>query len=143
MENEQFTGLLRAFAEGLRPHLGLDDFNPNDIDGLITEAIDNLDLYDAISDAIGMNSAIPSIDEMNTAIGDSIDEADFIRPEDFDPSDYDVVTFEDLHHSDAVVTPDDLEASVIDVLDHVLTTEFIIDKLIGDGYEVVAKAEAA
>ena len=90
-----------------------------------------------------MNSDIPSIDEMNTAIGDSIDEADFIRPEDFDPSDYDVVTFEDLHHSDAVVTPDDLEASVIDVLDHVLTTEFIIDKLIGDGYEVVAKAEAA
>ena len=143
MENEQFTGLLRAFAEVLRPHLGLDDFNPNDIDGMITEAIDNLDLYDAVSDAIGMNSDIPSIDEMNTAIGDSIDEADFIRPEDFDPSDYDVVTFEDLHHSDAVVTPDDLEASVIDVLDHVLTTEFIIDKLIGDGYEVVAKAEAA
>ena len=143
MENEQFTGLLRAFAEVLRPHLGLDDFNPNDIDGLITEAIDNLDLYDAVSDAIGMNSDIPSIDEMKTAIGDSIDEADFIRPEDFDPSDYDVVTFEDLHHSDAVVTPDDLEASVIDVLDQVLTTEFIIDKLIGDGYEVVAKAEAA
>ena len=109
MENEQFTGLLRAFAEVLRPHLGLDDFNPNDIDGLITEAIDNLDLYDAISDAVSMNSEIPSVDEMNTAIGDSIDEADFIRPEDFDPSDYDVVTFEDLHHSDAVVTPDDLE----------------------------------
>jgi len=143
MENEQFTGLLRAFAEVLRPHLGLDDFNPNDIDGLITEAIDNLDLYDAISDAVSMNTDIPSIDEMNTAIGDSIDEADFIRPEDFDPSDYDVVTFEDLHHSDAVVTPDDLEGSVIDVLDQVLTTEFIIDKLIGDGYQVVAKAEAA
>ncbi len=146
--DEQFTGLLKAFAEAIRPHLGLDDFNPNDIEGLITEAIDNLDLYDAISDAVGMNSDIPSVDEMNYAIQDSLDEADFIKPEDFDPSEYDLVSFEDLHNADHVVTREDLDEEVTNtveaVLDQLLTPEFLINKLIGSGYVVTRRnAEAA
>tara|TARA_B100000029_G_scaffold304722_2_gene297604 strand:+ start:299 stop:703 length:405 start_codon:yes stop_codon:yes gene_type:complete len=133
--DEQFTGLLKAFAEAIRPHLGLDDFNPNDIEGLITEAIDGLDLYDAISDAVSMNSNIPSVDEMNYAIQDSLDEADFIRPEDFDPSAYYIVTHDELD--------EEVTRAVETTLDTILTTEFIINKLVGEGYEVVARAEAA
>lgn len=126
--DEQFTGLLKAFAEAIRPHLGLDDFNPNDIEGLITEAIDGLDLYDAISDAVSMNSNIPSVDEMNDAIQESLDYADFIKPEDFDPSDYYIVTHNELD--------EEVTRAVETTLNTILTPEFLVSKLVGEGYQV-------
>ena len=82
-----------------------------------------------------MNSNIPSVDEMNDAIQESLDYADFIKPEDFDPSDYYIVTHSELD--------EEVTRAVETTLDTILTTEFIINKLVGEGYEVVARAEAA
>ena len=48
--------LLKALAEAVKPFLGLpneeDMFNPNDVEGLVETALEEIDLHDAVSDSL-------------------------------------------------------------------------------------------
>ena len=137
-EVDSITNLLKALAEAIKPYLGLpeedEQFNPNDIRAEIDTALEEIDLHDAVSDALGrLDTEYPDEDRVNRMIQDYVDfETDFITNDDFDPS------------SHYLVTHDELDEAVTDIIDRLLTTEFLIEKLAGDGYTVTRKvAEVA
>tara|TARA_A100001037_G_scaffold51745_1_gene43747 strand:+ start:2979 stop:3383 length:405 start_codon:yes stop_codon:yes gene_type:complete len=133
---DSITNLLKALAEAIKPYLGLpeedEQFNPNDIRAEVETALEEIDLHDAVHDALDRLD-YPNEDRVNRMIQDYVDfETDFITNDDFDPS------------SHYLVTHDELDEAVTDTIDRLLTTEFLIEKLAGDGYTVTRKsAEAA
>jgi len=135
-EVDSITNLLKALAEAIKPYLGLpeedEQFNPNDIRAEVETALEEIDLHDAVHDALDRLD-YPNEDRVNRMIQDYVDfETDFITNDDFDPS------------SHYLVTHDELDEAVTDTIDRLLTTEFLIEKLAGDGYTVTRKsAEAA
>ena len=135
---DSITNLLKALAEAIKPYLGLpeedEQFNPNDIRAEIDTALEEIDLHDAVSDAMGrLDTDYPDEARVNRMIQDYVDfETDFITNDDFDPS------------SHYLVTHDELDEAIHSEVDRLLTTEFLIEKLAGDGYTVTRKsAEAA
>ncbi len=134
-EVDSITNLLKALAEAIKPYLGLpeedEQFNPNDIRAEVETALEEIDLHDAVHDALDRLD-YPNEDRVNRMIQDYVDfETDFITNDDFDPS------------SHYLVTHDELDEAVTDTIDRLLTTEFLIEKLAGDGYTVTRKSVEA
>ena len=132
---DSITNLLKALAEAIKPYLGLpeedEQFNPNDIRAEVETALEEIDLHDAVHDALDRLD-YPNEDRVNRMIQDYVDfETDFITNNDFDPS------------SHYLVTHDELDEAVTDTIDRLLTTEFLIEKLAGDGYTVTRKSVEA
>ncbi len=132
---DSITNLLKALAEAIKPYLGLpeedEQFNPNDIRAEVETALEEIDLHDAVHDALDRLD-YPNEDRVNRMIQDYVDfETDFITNDDFDPS------------SHYLVTHDELDEAVTDTIDRLLTTEFLIEKLAGDGYTVTRKSVEA
>ena len=75
-----------------------------------------------------LDTDYPDEDRVNRMIQDYVDfETDFITNDDFDPS------------SHYLVTHDELDEAIHSEVDRLLTTEFLIEKLAGEGYTVNRK----
>ena len=52
----EIENLLKALAEAVKPFLGLPDeedmLNPNDVEGMVETALEDIDLHDAVSDSL-------------------------------------------------------------------------------------------
>jgi hypothetical protein len=167
LQNEMgtFTDLLKAFAAAIKPHLGLSDedgLNPNDIEDLVTQAIEEIDLHDAVNDALSRvidndsdvfenaferfisdNDSIVNMDMVRDHVSEELsynaDDYGIMTQDSFDSGDYDLVTNYEL---DDIVSRN-MEGWVADAISHVVDREFILNLISGDDFDIVRRIEEA
>jgi hypothetical protein len=96
---EQFHALLKAFATALAPHIApsSDHEKVSDmVNASLEEALENMDLDDAVQRCIEDNDSIPNMDNIEDKISEELsynaNDYGIMTNDSFDPSDHDLVT---------------------------------------------------